>query len=309
MSANRIRMLFVLAMMFFAMPLRAQTATLTGKIINREGKPVVGATVEARTGSTVVATATSDETGTYRLTVPQAGTYLVRARKLGYSQAERDNLSIGTGGSTNIDFRLGESVVQLEVVQTVASRAPEKVLDAPASIQVVSTQQVQERAAVNVADHVAALPGIDVARGGLVRSNIVARGFNNIFSGALMTLTDNRFAFVPSLRVNIPYLSPTTNEDIDHIEVVLGPGAALYGPYTASGVMSITTKSPFQAPGTTVNIDGGNQDYLRGAIRTAWILSPKLAVKGTLDVMRGTEWSFPKSDSIGNPADPTDDEK
>ena len=309
MSANRIRMLFVLAMMTLAMPLRAQTATLTGRIINREGKPVAGATVEARTGSTIVATTTSDETGTYRLTVPQAGTYLVRARKLGFSQAERDNLSIGTGGSTNIDFRLGESVVQLEVVQTVASRAPEKVLDAPASIQVVSTQQVQERAAVNVADHVAALPGIDVARGGLVRSNIVSRGFNNIFSGALMTLTDNRFAFVPSLRVNIPYLSPTTNEDIDHIEVVLGPGAALYGPNTASGVMSITTKSPFQAPGTTVNVDGGNQDYLRGAIRTAWILSPKLAVKGTLDVMQGTEWDFPKSDSIGNPSDPTDDEK
>jgi iron complex outermembrane receptor protein len=309
MSANRIRMLVVLAMMALAMPLAAQTATLTGRIINREGKPVAGATVEARTGSTVVATATSDDSGTYRLTVPQAGTYLVRARKLGYSQAERDNLSIGTGGSTSIDFRLGESVVQLEVVQTVASRAPEKVLDAPASVQVVSTQQVQERASVNVADHVAALPGIDVARGGLVRSNIVARGFNNIFSGALMTLTDNRFAFVPSLRVNIPYLSPTTNEDIDHIEVVLGPGAALYGPNTASGVMSITTKSPFQAEGTTVTVDGGNQDYLRGAIRTAWVLSPKLAVKGTFDIMRGTEWGFPKSDSIGNPNDPTDDEK
>ena len=309
MSANRIRMLFVLAMMAFAMPLAAQTATLTGRIINREGKPVAGATVEARTGSTIVSTATSDETGTYRLTVPQAGTYLVRARKLGYSQAERDNLSIGTGGSTSIDFRLGESVVQLEVVQTVASRAPEKVLDAPASVQVVSTQQVQERASVNVADHVAALPGIDVARGGLVRSNIVARGFNNIFSGALMTLTDNRFAFVPSLRVNIPYLSPTTNEDIDHIEVVLGPGAALYGPNTASGVMSVTTKSPFQAEGTTVTLDGGNQDYLRGAIRTAWVLSPKIAVKGTFDIMSGTEWGFPKTDSIGNPNDPTDDEK
>src|SRR5678816_4692706 len=164
---------------------------------------------------------------------------------------------------------------RLEVVQTVASRAPEKVLDAPASVQVVSTQAVQERAAVNVADHVAALPGIDVARGGLVRSNIVARGFNNIFSGALMTLTDNRFAFVPSLRVNIPYLSPTTNEDIDHIEVVLGPGAALYGPNTASGVMSITTKSPFQGNGTTITVDGGNQDFLRGGFRFARILNDK----------------------------------
>ena len=286
MSANRIRALFVLAMIAFAMPLRAQTATLTGKITNREGRPVAGAIIQALTGTRLIAADTANADGEYRLTVPNAGTYLVTVKSIGYARLVRDNLSIGTGGSTNIDFRLDESVIQLDVVQTVASRAPEKVIDAPASVSVVSTQAVQERAAVNVADHVAALPGVDVARGGLVRSNVVARGFNNIFSGALMTLTDNRFAFVPSLRVNIPYLSPTTNEDIDHIEVVLGPGAALYGPNTASGVMSVTTRSPFAAPGTTVSVDGGNQDYLRGAIRTAWVLSQKVAVKATFDVMR-----------------------
>jgi iron complex outermembrane receptor protein len=270
---------------------------------------VPGAIIQAMTGTRIIAADTANSDGEYRLTVPTAGGYLVTVKAIGYSRVTRDNLMIGAGGSTNLDFRLQESVIQLDVVQTVASRAPEKVLDAPASVQVVSTQAVQERAAVNVADHVAALPGIDVARGGLVRSNIVARGFNNIFSGALMTLTDNRFAFVPSLRVNIPYLSPTTNEDIDRVEVVLGPGAALYGPNTASGVMSVTTRSPFAAPGTTVSVDGGNQDYMRGAIRTAWVLTQKFAVKGTFDIMRGTEWGFPKADSIGNPADPSDDEK
>lgn len=309
MSANRIRMLFVLAMMAFALPLRAQTATLTGKVTNREGKPVQGAIVEALTGTQVVASATANDDGIYSLTVPRAGNYLVSVRRVGYARITRPNLSIGAGGSSNIDFQIETSVMQLEAVQTVASRAPEKVLDAPASVQIVNSEAIESRAAVNVTDHVAALPGIDVARGGLVRSNIVSRGFNNIFSGALMTLTDNRFAFVPSLRVNIPYLSPTAQEDIDHIEVVLGPGAALYGPNTASGVMSVTTKSPFQGNGTTVTVDAGNQDFLRGGFRTAWILSDKLAVKGTFDIMRGTEWGYPKADSIGNPADPSDDEK
>ncbi len=309
MSSNRIRTLFVLAMMAFALPASAQTVTLTGKITNGAGKAVSGAIIQALTGTRVIAADTADAEGGYRLTVPTAGGYLVTVKAIGYSRVTRDNLMIGAGGSSNLDFRLAESVIQLDVVQTVASRAPAKVIDAPASVQVVSTQAVQERAAVNIADHVAALPGIDVARGGLVRSNIVARGFNNIFSGALMTLTDNRFAFVPSLRVNIPYLSPTINEDIDRVEVVLGPGAALYGPNTASGVMSVTTRSPFAAPGTTVSVDGGNQDYMRGAVRTAWVLTPKFAVKGTFDIMRGTEWGYPKADSIGNPADPNDDEK
>ena len=297
MSANRIRMLFVLAMMAFALPLRAQTATLTGKITDREGKPVPGAIVQALAGVRAVGTATADENGEYRLTVPQSGNYILTVRRVGFARLVRDNILIGGGGASNLDFRLEESAIQLDVVVTAASRAPEKIIDAPASVSVVSTAAVQERAAVNVTDHVVAQPGIDVARGGIARSNIVARGFNNIFSGALMTLTDHRFAFVPSLRVNIPYLSTTTNEDIDHIELVLGPGAALYGPNTASGVMSITTKSPFASPGTTVTIDGGNQSLIRGGIRSAWVLSPKIGVKASYDVFHAKEWDFVPSDT------------
>ncbi|HEX2723284.1 MAG TPA: TonB-dependent receptor, partial [Gemmatimonadaceae bacterium] len=299
MSANRIRTLFVLAMMAFAIPARAQTATLTGKITGAEGKPVAGAIIQALAGGTQVAIATSDAAGNYQLTVPSAGNYIIKVRRIGYTQLTRDNLSIGGGRSSDIDFSLSPSVIQLDVVVTAASRAPEKVIDAPASVSVIGTTAVEERAAVNVTDHVVAQPGIDVARGGIARSNIVARGFNNIFSGALMTLTDNRFAFVPSLRVNIPYLSTTTNEDIDHIELVLGPGAALYGPNTASGVMSITTKSPFATEGTTVTVDGGNQSLIRGGIRSAWVITPKIGVKASYDVFHGREWDFLPSDTVG----------
>jgi iron complex outermembrane receptor protein len=284
-------------MMAFAIPAEAQSVTLTGKITGNEGKPVSEAIVEALAGTQSVAITKSDENGIYRLTVPQAGNYIITVRHIGYTKLTRDNLTIAGGRSNNIDFSLSQSVIQLDVVVTAASRAPEKVIDAPASVSVVSTAAVAERAAVNITDHVVAQPGIDVARGGIARSNIVARGFNNIFSGSMLTLTDNRFAFVPSLRVNIPYLSTTPNEDIDHIEVVLGPGAALYGPNTAGGVLAVTTKSPFASPGTTVTIDGGNQSLIRGGVRTAWVLSPKIAVKGSYDVFHAKEWDFLPSDT------------
>ena len=54
-----------------------------------------------------------------------------------------------------------------------------------------------------------------------------------------MSLVDNRIARVPSLRVNAYSLIPTASEDIEQIEVVSGPGAALYGPNSANGVMHI----------------------------------------------------------------------
>ena len=309
MSANRLRMLFAMAAMAFAIPAAAQTGTISGKIVNATAVPISGAQVTASSGIRTVASGLSDANGDYRLSNIPAGTYTVRARLLGYAAATQENVNVTSGFVANVNLTLNQVASQLEQVITTASRAPEKVIDAPASVSVINSAEVAERASINIADHVAALPGIDVARGGLVRSNIVARGFNNIFSGALMTLTDNRFAFVPSLRVNIPYLSTTTNEDIERIEVVLGPGAALYGPNTASGVMALFTKSPFSSQGTTVTVDGGNQSVLRGSVRTAWAPSPKFGFKASYEVFQGKEWETPPADSIGDPNDPSDDEK
>ncbi len=98
---------------------------------------------------------------------------------------------------------------------------------------------------------------IDVVTTGLQSNHVVVRGFNNIFSGATLSMTDNRIARVPSLRVNIAHLQPTTNLDIERVEIVLGPGSALYGPNAANGVIHYLTRSPIDDPGATLSIAGG----------------------------------------------------
>lgn len=299
MSANRIRMMFVLAFIACAIPAAAQNGSITGQVSDENGRGIPDARVQATSGVRVAATAIADQSGNFRLSNVPAGTYSVTATRLGFRLTRVDNVTVGAGASATANIRMGEIPSQLEQVVTTASRVEEKVIDAPASVSVVTAEEINERPAVSVADHVAALPGVDVARGGLIRSNIVSRGFNNIFSGALLTLTDNRFAFVPSLRVNIPYLSSTTNEDIERIEVVLGPGAALYGPNTASGVMAMFTKSPFSSQGTTITLDGGNQNVLRGSFRTAWAPTAKFGFKASFDAFRGTEWDFLPADTLG----------
>ncbi|MEO8193123.1 MAG: carboxypeptidase regulatory-like domain-containing protein [Gemmatimonadales bacterium] len=292
MSANRMRMLLVLAFMAFALPAAAQSGSISGKVTDDGGRPVPGARVHAAQGISTSAVAVSNENGDFRLGNLAPGTYVLTATRIGMRLTRVENVVVGAGASATANIAMPRAPLQLEQIITTVGREPEKALDAPANVAVITSEQVNERAAVSVADHVAALPGIDVARGGLMRANIVARGFNNIFSGALMTLTDYRFAFVPSLRVNIPYLSTTTNEDIDRIEVVLGPAAALYGPNTASGVMALFTKSPFASQGTTVTIDGGNQSVLRGSLRTAWAPNQKLGFKLSYDAFKGREWDF-----------------
>ena len=295
------RLLLGVAITMLALPAAAQTGTISGRVTEAgSGRGIANVGVRAVSGLRAVAGAYSDENGTFRIVNVPAGTYTVEARIIGYQLTRIEGVTVGSGATATVGIIMPVAPSQLNEVVTTASRAPEKVIDAPASISVVNSQQINERPAISVAEHVAALPGVDVARGGIIRSNIVARGFNNIFSGAMMTLTDNRFAFVPSLRVNIPYLNPTTMEDIDRIEVVLGPGAALYGPNTTSGVLALFTKSPFTSQGTTLTVDGGNQSVMRGSIRSAWASrDTTFGFKVTYDGVKAKEWPFVPEDTVG----------
>lgn len=294
-----IRHLFiVLALAVVGSVANAQTGSISGRVTEgASDRPVVNARVQAAAAGRRTATVYTSENGDYRITGLAEGSYTVTVARIGYSPRTLGTVQVGAGAArADVSLALAPSQLQQEIIS--ASRAPEKIIDAPASVSVVTAVEINERPSVTVADHVVGLPGIDVARGGIIQSNIVARGFNNIFSGSLLTLTDNRFAFVPSLRVNIPYLSPTTNEDIERIEVVLGPGAALYGPNSAGGVMHLITKSPFTSQGTTLTVDGGNQSLFRGAVRHAGKANEKFAYKFTYDFLSADEWPEFEHDTL-----------
>jgi outer membrane receptor for ferrienterochelin and colicins len=306
----------VMLSLLFATPLAAQTGSITGTVTDKSNaQPFAGAIVEARSSSgTVAGSTTSGANGSYRITGLPAGTYTVGARFIGFTAALAQNVVVASGGSATIDLGISPAVIQLDQVIVSASRRAEKMTDAPAMASVVPEVQITERPTLTITDHLKGLPGVDISQGGLVQSNVVGRGFNNIFSGATLMLIDNRFAAVPSLRVNVPAFFPAANEDIEKIEFVLGPGAALYGPNSAKGVLAITTRSPISAPGTTVGIesgfrsdsrqpDGATYDggagMVRTTLRSALRLSDKFGVKISGEYLKGTEWR------MRDPAEPT----
>jgi iron complex outermembrane receptor protein len=90
--------------------------------------------------------------------------------------------------------------------------------------------------------------------------------------------------------VNVPLLFTGTNEDIERIEVLLGPASALYGPNSSSGVLHVITKSPFTSQGTTLTIDGGERSIFRGGVRHAGTVGQKFGYKISGEYMRGKDW-------------------
>lgn len=277
---------------------QAQTGTVTGTVTeSRANQPVPGARVQALSATSVVAATQSRDDGTFRLTLAP-GSYTIVVNRIGYRPGNT-TVTVTAGGTATANVTMPEAVVELNPVVTVASRKEEKALDAPASVSVVEVRQIQERPAVTAADHVQGIAGVDVSKGGIAQSNIVARGFNNAFSGSILTLQDYRFAGVPSLRVNVPLMFTSTSEDIERIEVLLGPASALYGPNSSHGVLHVITKSPFTSPGTILTVDGGTRSLFRGSARHAGLIGDRFGFKLSTELFQAEDWEF---DDPGEPA-------
>ena len=155
--------------------LAAQVGTLRGRVSGPNGSPVAGAIVQISRDARPVARAVASVDGLYAISNIPEGTYTLVARRIGLAEFSAPDLRIA--GETTRDITLAAVSASLDRVVVSASRAPEKVLDAPASVSIVDVQRIEERPSLTIADHLRAQPGVDVSKGGLVQSNIVARGW------------------------------------------------------------------------------------------------------------------------------------
>src|ERR1043165_795591 len=232
------RLLLSAIFIFISAFVFAQDIIISGNIQDENKKPMIGANVREK--ETVLGPAT-DDAGNYSIKVPADAKTLVISY-VGYDDKE---IAIKTNqGNYVVNVDMKNNDVGLNQVVVSASKRKEKILDAPASLSVIGQDKLERNITSTPVDQLKTTTGVDVMRTGLISSNVVVRGFNNIFSGSVLNVVDNRIGAVPSLRINAYQLVPTSNLDYDKIEVVRGPASALYGPNATSGVVHIMTKSP-----------------------------------------------------------------
>ncbi len=278
---------FALAALFSA-PLAAQQGTISGRVTDAEtGAGVAGATVEVM-GEAQVG---SDDAGEFSASVP-SGSHSVIVTIIGYETTRLDGIAVDAGLITEIEIPIRSRALILNPIVVTASRRQEKALDAPASVSSVSSAEIERTIAATPADHVQAQPGLDIFQTGIAGKSVVSRGFNNVFSGTLLTIIDNRYARIPSQRFNSFDLISTTDLDIDRIEVSLGPGSALYGPNAAAGVLHIITASPIDRPGTSVALSAGERSIFTGQFRSAHAVSDRFGIKLSGQYMRGNDFEY-----------------
>ena len=248
------------------------TGSIHGKVTRSDdGSPIQGVTVSVL--GTSVQTLT-DRQGVYLLTRVPAGRNTVTLRWIGF-RARQIPVQVEPGGRQELDIAIEAVPIALsDIIVTGATRGPERVVESPSAVTVVDPgTQAALSPAGQVPVALAGSPGIDVVQNGVNDFNINARGFNTVLNRRVLVLQDGRDLSIPFLGNQEWYAVTSPLEDMGKIEMVRGPGSALYGANAFSGVVNITTPYARDVVGTKVSIAGGGLETRRGDVPNAAVFT------------------------------------
>jgi len=161
-----------------------------------------------------------------------------------------------------------------DVRVTSVSRQPERVADAPASIYVITREDIRRTGVTSIPEALRLAPNLEIARSDPVQYAISARGFNNAVGNKLLVLIDGRTVYTPLFSGVFWDQQDVLLTDVDRIEVISGPGATLWGANAVNGVINIITRSAAETQGLFAS--GGAGDLERNvAVRYGGELGTK----------------------------------
>lgn len=254
-------------------------------MLARSGEAVPGAFV------TVVGTSSSaltDAAGNFELEAPPgARTLEIEATGFATWQAP---ITVAAGALASIEVRLAIGGLPGEQIVVVGSRLPEKRLDAPVTIEVVTERDLQTAAGASYLAALSRVKGIDFSDAGIGDQRISARGFATQFNSRMLTMIDGRLAQLPGAGLPQNNLAPVGGLDMKAVEVVVGPASALYGPNAHTGVINIATKTPWDDAGAALALRGGTQAMFAGATRIAGTVKDRFGWKINGEYLRADDF-------------------
>jgi iron complex outermembrane receptor protein len=244
------------------------TGTVTGTV-TRSGEGSRLASVSVTVQSTGQSAVTGTD-GQYTLRRVPEGPQTIVFRWLGYRPTETQT-TVEAGGTVTVNAALEPVAIALtELVVSAASRSPERIVEAPAAISVVEPQVLQNTSITGQAPlALQNVPGVDVVQSGVNDFNVNARGFNSSLNRRVLVLQDGRDLSIAFLGAQEWNGMTQPLEDLGRLEMVRGPGSALYGANAFSGVINIITPDAREVAGTKATLAGGELETFRGDFRHA----------------------------------------
>jgi iron complex outermembrane recepter protein len=167
-----------------------------------------------------------------------------------------------------------EELGQIRV--TTASRRPQTLDVTAASVYVITAEDIRRTGVTTIPDALRLAPNVEVARNNSHQWTISIRGFSSDLSNKLLVLIDGRSVYSPLYAGVFWDVQDVLLADVERIEVVAGPGGAVWGANAVNGVINIITHSAQDRQGLYAEAGAGNYEEAFGALRYGWQPGEKL---------------------------------
>src|SRR5262245_5845281 len=238
-------LLALVLLLALTVPAAAQTASVSGTVLDQSGGVVPGAAV-VLTGQGARISTVSGSRGEYGFTGVAPGTYQITVTLLGFSQQTRSDIVVA-----NREIQIPPVVLTIadlaDLVVVTAARTESTVINAPATMTVLQGNVLKNAAAQSYSDLFRAVPGINVIQTSPRDVSLTSRQATLTVPTSQLVLVDGRSIVLDFFGHVMWDWVPANVADIKQIEVVRGPASAVWGSNALTGVVNVVTKRPREA--------------------------------------------------------------
>lgn len=187
------------------------------------------------------------------------------------------------GGAPDLRAMSLEELMGVPV--SVTSRIPQSRLTAPASVTVITSDEIRLSGASTLPEVLRMVPGLHVAQINGNKWAMGSRGFTDRLARAMLVMIDGRAVYSPLFAGTYWEVQDIPLMDIDRIEVVRGPGGSLWGANAVTGIINIVRKSAAASAGSAINARTGTEEPLAvaashgGGTRVQYRMSGKVSMR------------------------------
>jgi iron complex outermembrane receptor protein len=154
----------------------------------------------------------------------------------------------------------------MDIQLTSASRKEQRVGAVPAAVYVITQEDIRRSGMTTLPDVLRLAPGVQVAQINSNKWAVSIRGFNGLYADRLLVLIDGRVVYNRLYSGVLWDAEQVPLDDVDRIEVIRGPGAAMWGTNAVNGVINIVMAPAAATPGLHLDAEVGTYDRGNGSV-------------------------------------------
>ncbi len=250
---------------------------------SEEGRPIANATVGIFGLGRHVS---SDSAGRFVLAGVKFGSQRVEVRAIGY-QPVALAVTVVPGEVARLEVGLESAIVNLPEVVVSGSREEQLASATPVSVGVIRGEEIRETHGHHPAEIVNRTPGVHVSNFGgeghatAIRQPITTKALYAYLEDGVPIRSTGFFNHNALYEINIPQAG--------RLEIIKGPGTAVYGSDAVGGVVSAFTRDPSPHSEAEVFLEGGSGTYVRG-LGTASTTAGRSGFRADANVTRADGW-------------------